>query len=123
MELLRHALQRDTAKRFASASDMGAQCEHILYDKGYGPTNLTLKHKLGELFPEAPSLAMDSEPTPFPLVDATLLPIDDGTPPSRRTGDTTQIASTPTTDDGVRTRAAGLPERVRRVKPRQRPRS
>ncbi len=26
---------------------MGEACEHFLYDKGYGPTNLTLKHYLG----------------------------------------------------------------------------
>ena len=29
---------------------MGAQCEHFLYDKGYGPTNLTLKHYLASIF-------------------------------------------------------------------------
>ena len=29
---------------------MGEACEHYLYDKGYGPTNLTLKHYLLSLF-------------------------------------------------------------------------
>jgi hypothetical protein len=30
---------------------MGEACEHYLYDKGYGPTNLTLKQYLNDLFP------------------------------------------------------------------------
>jgi len=78
MELLGKALERDPRMRHASAADMGALCEHILYDKGYGPTNLTLKQSLLELFPDAPPPVTDAEPTPFPVVDPTLLPIDDG---------------------------------------------
>ncbi|PYQ17377.1 MAG: hypothetical protein DMF79_17570, partial [Acidobacteria bacterium] len=50
--ILERALQRDPAKRFPSAGSMGEACEHVLYDKGYGPTNLTLKHHLAFLFPE-----------------------------------------------------------------------
>ena len=43
MHILSQALERDPAQRFASAGEMGESCEHFLYDKGYGPTNLTLK--------------------------------------------------------------------------------
>ena len=69
LEILKHALQRDPGQRFASAAKMGEACEHFLYDKGYGPTNLTLKQYLGELFPDGgPSLAVtELEPTLFPM--------------------------------------------------------
>jgi serine/threonine-protein kinase len=56
MAILRRALQRDPARRYASAAEMGEACEHYLYDKGYGPTNLTLKQYLLELFPAELSL-------------------------------------------------------------------
>ena len=36
--------------RFVSAGAMGEACDHYLYDKGYGPTNLTLKHYLASVF-------------------------------------------------------------------------
>src|SRR5262245_34147264 len=52
MSILRQGLQRDPERRFASAAQMGEACEHFLYDKGYGPTNLTLKQYLHRLFPE-----------------------------------------------------------------------
>ena len=72
--IVRRALHRDPSLRFASAADMGEACEHHLYDKGYGPTNLTLKRYVARLFPEA-------EPAPseaaFPLVESTFLPIFD----------------------------------------------
>ena len=42
----RHAALRLRRARWAQA------CEHFLYDKGYGPTNLTLKQYLHALFPE-----------------------------------------------------------------------
>jgi serine/threonine-protein kinase len=51
MAILRRALQRDPDRRFPSAAAMGEACEHLLYDKGYGPTNLTLKQELLRLFP------------------------------------------------------------------------
>jgi len=54
MAILRKALQRDPARRFSSAGEMGEACEHFLYDKGYGPTNLALKQYVGELFSAAP---------------------------------------------------------------------
>ena len=43
-EILARALKREPAERFDNAAAMGEACEHFLYDKGYGPTNLTLKH-------------------------------------------------------------------------------
>ncbi|HET7746147.1 MAG TPA: protein kinase, partial [Vicinamibacteria bacterium] len=76
MAILRTALQRDPARRYASAAEMGAACEHFLYDKGYGPTNLTLKEYLTELFPEKAAGAAESN-EPFPEVEPTLLPIYD----------------------------------------------
>jgi serine/threonine-protein kinase len=79
MHILRTALQRDSSRRFASAGEMGVACEHCLYDKGYGPTNLTLKEHLHALFPTAavPPGASDE------FVDSTPLPEDpDRTPVS-----------------------------------------
>jgi serine/threonine-protein kinase len=82
LAILGKCLERDPAKRFASAAEMGAACEHYLYDKGYGPTNLTLKHHLRELFPEPPT-------PPLPFSDAlseiepTLVPIAGGSPGPR----------------------------------------
>ncbi len=74
LEILTKCLEREPANRFSSAAEMGAACEHFLYDKGYGPTNLTLKHHLRELFPQevvyAPTLAdalIELEPTLFPI--------------------------------------------------------
>ena len=48
--------------RFESAGEMGEACEHYLYDKGYGPTNLTLKHYVTTVFPE-PELMLDADST------------------------------------------------------------
>ena len=87
MAILRTALQRDPARRYASAGEMGEACEHFLYDKGYGPTNLTLKQYLHALFPELkPPRPLTREE--FPLIEPTLIPIGDGpaTPRSRRDG-------------------------------------
>jgi len=69
LEILKLALQRDPDQRFASAAKMGEACEHFLYDKGYGPTNLSLKQHLSELFPDAgPShLVTELEPTLYPM--------------------------------------------------------
>jgi hypothetical protein len=92
MVILRRALQRDPARRYASAGEMGQACEHFLYDKGYGPTNLTLKQHLYELFPgSAPA------PTPaggFPAIEPTLIPITDGGRTKTRVhqGDKTPVA-------------------------------
>jgi serine/threonine-protein kinase len=71
--ILTRALERASARRFPSAAAMGEACEHFLYDKGYGPTNLTLKHYLGSVFggnvvnDEAES--REHEPTLVPLGD------------------------------------------------------
>jgi serine/threonine protein kinase len=84
MTILRRALQRDPARRYASAGEMGQACEHYLYDKGYGPTNLTLKQCLSTLFPESQAAPVSPEPSGlFPAVDATLIPIGDGLRPDR----------------------------------------
>jgi serine/threonine protein kinase len=78
------ALERSPDARFASAAEMGVACEHFLYDKGYGPTNLTLKQYLLELFPGAaprPTTDSDTAEVPaFPELDMELIPIDDGLP-------------------------------------------
>lgn len=79
--ILRQALQRAPEKRFGSAAEMGAACEHFLYDKGYGPTNLALKQYLGELFPE-PAPPEELDESAFPELEAELLPIDDGAAPA-----------------------------------------
>ncbi|HEY7411625.1 MAG TPA: serine/threonine-protein kinase [Vicinamibacteria bacterium] len=60
MTILRRALQRDPRRRFPSAAEMGQACEHFLYDKGYGPTNLTLKEYLNALF-EVPAPAPEGQ--------------------------------------------------------------
>ena len=72
--IVRRALERVPERRYASAAEMGEACEHYLYDKGYGPTNLTLKRYVARLFPEAFATAPEAT---FPLVDATLLPLFD----------------------------------------------
>jgi serine/threonine protein kinase len=75
MTILRRALQRDPGRRYSSAGEMGEACEHFLYDKGYGPTNLTLKQHLYRLFPGAGPTAAT---VGFPAVEPTLIPITDG---------------------------------------------
>jgi serine/threonine-protein kinase len=76
--ILERALQRDPEKRFPSAGSMGEACEHVLYDKGYGPTNLTLKHHLAYLFPERQAGPVGDPEERFPIVEPTLIPIGDG---------------------------------------------
>jgi eukaryotic-like serine/threonine-protein kinase len=78
--ILEHALERDPGRRFASAAAMGEACEHFLYDKGYGPTNLTLKRRLAVLFPNHPAAIGPDLERRFPLVESTLIPIGEGTP-------------------------------------------
>src|SRR6266850_4058235 len=83
MAIVRTALQRDATRRYASAGEMGQACEHFLYDKGYGPTNLTLKQYLHALFPDArsaPAVALSHD---FPLIEPTLIPISDVPTPER----------------------------------------
>jgi serine/threonine-protein kinase len=87
--ILQRALRRQPAERFPSAAAMGEACEHFLYDKGYGPTNLTLKHYLGSLFGRDNSLGGPGAPRHEP----TLIPIRDeeGTVPLQ-TGEPTRIS-------------------------------
>jgi eukaryotic-like serine/threonine-protein kinase len=135
LAIVRTALQRDPARRYASAGEMGAACEHFLYDKGYGPTNLSLKEYVSALFPEAaPLTALDTGPG-FPVVESTLLPIadpaaqtrvrdTDHTPPARRHEYTVAVSRPGPADAGSATIApgAGAPARPRRIKTRIRPR-
>jgi serine/threonine-protein kinase len=95
MAILRKALQRDPARRFASAAEMGEACEHFLYDKGYGPTNLSLKEYLGTLFPEAPPPALPEEAEHFPELASHLIPIHDGRPASQAPTDPGSEDDTP----------------------------
>ena len=72
--IVHKALQRDPSMRFESAGEMGEACEHYLYDKGYGPTNLTLKHYVTTVFPE-PELLLEADATErFPSVATTVIP-------------------------------------------------
>ncbi|HEX6739420.1 MAG TPA: serine/threonine-protein kinase, partial [Vicinamibacteria bacterium] len=81
MAILKRALQRDPGRRFTSAAEMGAACEHYLYDKGYGPTNLSLKQYLTALFPEAAAPLPDD----VALLEPALIPLPDEAPPPRST--------------------------------------
>ncbi|HUL78773.1 MAG TPA: hypothetical protein VL691_16030, partial [Vicinamibacteria bacterium] len=72
--ILARALDRSPARRYDSAAAMGEACEHYLYDKGYGPTNLTLKHYVASIFGrgldnDAADDARSREPTLIPLRD------------------------------------------------------
>jgi serine/threonine-protein kinase len=94
MAIVRTALQRDPTRRYASAGEMGQACEHFLYDKGYGPTNLTLKQYLHSLFPEfKPPRPTTREE--FPLIEPTLIPIGEGLAPGRGRGEGREDDKTP----------------------------
>jgi len=93
--ILARALERPAARRFPTAAVMGEACEHYLYDKGYGPTNLTLKHYLGSIF-GASSLNEEAEPREH---EPTLVPLRD------------EMRGEPI-DDGITTRRSSPLERV-----------
>ena len=135
LAIVRTALQRDPARRYASASEMGAACEHYLYDKGYGPTNLSLKDYVSGLFPEDVPLTAVDAGQGFPVIEPTLLPIADPgaltrvreadrTPPVRRHEYTVAVSQPLPADPGASTRAPGAAAapRPRRIKTRVRPR-
>ena len=75
IDILSKTLERRLEKRYSSAAELGVACEHWLYDKGYGPTNLTLKQYLGALF------GFQASPNPdkpqFPAIELTMYPIID----------------------------------------------
>jgi serine/threonine-protein kinase len=73
--ILARALERHPGRRFESAAAMGEACEHFLYDKGYGPTNLTLKHYLRSIFRRG-GRDEDFEPGRMPH-EPTLIPVAD----------------------------------------------
>jgi serine/threonine protein kinase len=93
--ILARALERPSARRFPSAAAMGEACEHFLYDKGYGPTNLTLKHYLGSIFGDN-VMSDEAEPREH---EPTLVPLGDEMRPEPF-------------DDGITTRAVSPLERV-----------
>ena len=135
MAIVRTALQRDATRRYGSAGEMGQACEHFLYDKGYGPTNLTLKQYLHALFPEAAAAPAAEPAREFPLIEPTLIPISDVPTPERgrraaREDEKTPVAQRAYTvvsppqqpPDAPPTLAPGGPRPPRRIKTRLRPR-
>jgi serine/threonine protein kinase len=88
--ILARALERHPGLRYVSAAAMGEACEHYLYDKGYGPTNLTLKHYLVSVFGrgfggEGNEDARALEPTLIPLADEMPFGGDEERAPARVT--------------------------------------
>lgn len=77
VEILAKTLERRLERRYSSAADLGAACEHWLYDKGYGPTNLTLKEYLSVLFGPAYATPTGAGPT-FPNIELSMYPIIEG---------------------------------------------
>lgn len=77
LEILGKTLERRLEKRYSNAAELGAACEHWLYDKGYGPTNLTLKEYLSALFGANPS-TLSLERPQFPVIELSMYPIIDG---------------------------------------------
>ena len=45
-KILMRSLERDLTKRYQSAGEMGVDLEYYMYNKGYGPTNVTLGNYL-----------------------------------------------------------------------------
>ncbi len=76
VEILSKTLERRLERRYSSAAELGAACEHWLYDKGYGPTNLTLKEYLGALFGANPS-TLSLERPQFPVIELSMYPVID----------------------------------------------
>jgi serine/threonine-protein kinase len=83
--LLARALERNPERRFASAGALGEACEHFLYDKGYGPTNLTLKHYVVSIFGKGTideaAESRSHEPTLIPVRDEMrTVPVEEAEP-------------------------------------------
>jgi serine/threonine-protein kinase len=75
--LLAKALERNPDRRYQTAGEMGAACEHWLYDKGYGPTNLTLKEYCAALFGGANPETWELKKPSFPVIEVSMYPIAD----------------------------------------------
>ena len=76
VKILAKTLERRLEKRYSSAAELGAACEHWLYDKGYGPTNLTLKEYLSALF-GANFPTHPIEKRQFPMIELSMYPVID----------------------------------------------
>jgi serine/threonine-protein kinase len=76
IDILAKTLERRLERRYSSAAQLGAACEHWLYDKGYGPTNLTLKEYSKALFGPDPS-TLGRERPQFPVIEVSMYPIGD----------------------------------------------
>ena len=74
--ILSKTLERRLERRYSSAAELGAACEHWLYDKGYGPTNLTLKEYLSALF-GANFPTHPIEKRQFPMIELSMYPVID----------------------------------------------
>ena len=85
--ILARALERAPGRRFVSAAAMGEACEHYLYDKGYGPTNLTLKHYLASIFGHG----LDNDSGDSRSLEPTLIPLRDEM--RRDEGEPTRVVS------------------------------
>jgi serine/threonine protein kinase len=81
LTILRRALQRDPDKRYTNAAEMGVACEHYLYDKGYGPTNLTLKRYLREMFGGHPEAVAEGTEEPATIDPALLRLVEETASP------------------------------------------
>lgn len=75
--LLGKSLERNPERRYQSAGEMGAACEHWLYDKGYGPTNLTLKEYCAALFGGERLDTWEMARPQFPVIEVSMYPITD----------------------------------------------
>jgi serine/threonine protein kinase len=81
------ALEKDPAKRYQSAGEMGYDLEYFIYHKGYGPTIQTMAAYLDQFFPVLyPKLPVSEEKeiiTPSQAVEAdeTSSPVEPDTSP------------------------------------------
>ncbi|HVY62419.1 MAG TPA: serine/threonine-protein kinase [Planctomycetota bacterium] len=64
--IVTRALERDPARRWQAAGELGLELERFIYAKGYGPTNLTLAAHIREIFPDPLEPAQAPLPAPDP---------------------------------------------------------
>ncbi len=77
VSILAKSLERNPERRYQTAGEMGAACEHWLYDKGYGPTNLTLKEYSAALFGGERLDTWEMARPQFPVIEVSMYPISD----------------------------------------------